>query len=208
MNPESKQRIVGIIVLVILIALLVPFLFIGDIEDKQKPANDDNVLPVQFIDDNNHDANSKTDSEIISGPEKVTKSPQQTSMATQTVPLPSAEQYAVPPPNPQEIKSTVAKEPIVMSESEARPQDPPIVTPPLWSVQVGTFASQARAQKMAADLRAKGLQWVSLQEVSTAKGSMIRVLVGRETSKTQITRLVEQLKTKFKLAGYAVRYTE
>ena len=72
-----------------------------------------------------------------------------------------------------------------------------------WSVQVGSFSDQSRMQNMVNSLQAKGYH-VYLQKISTSRGAMVRVLVGRETSKSKAVAIANQLKTKLKINGRVV----
>jgi DedD protein len=73
-----------------------------------------------------------------------------------------------------------------------------------WSVQVGSFSDQARAQKLVNNLQSKGYH-VYLQKITTSRGPMVRVLVGREPCKAKAVQLASQLKTKLKIDGRVVR---
>lgn len=72
-----------------------------------------------------------------------------------------------------------------------------------WSVQIGSFSNQSRVKKMVADLQAQGFK-VSLQNIKTARGPMVRVLVGRESSKDKAMEIANQLKTKSKINGHVI----
>ncbi len=72
-----------------------------------------------------------------------------------------------------------------------------------WSVQVGSFSDKQRMQKMVSKLQASGYK-VFLQKISTTRGLMIRVLVGREATQAKAEKISQQLNKKLKLNGRVV----
>ena len=87
MNPESKQRIVGVVVLVAFIALLVPFLFTSGIKNGHQSSSSNEPVPIQVADVNSTSerqpvASSQGVSENVVGQQQVLPD----SMQQQSVP--------------------------------------------------------------------------------------------------------------------------
>ncbi|CAL7962902.1 DedD protein [Gammaproteobacteria bacterium] len=77
-------------------------------------------------------------------------------------------------------------------------------TKEFWSVQVGSFSDEVRAQKLLTQLHSKGFH-VYTQKITTSTGSLTRVLVGREASKEKASQIAGQLETTMKIKGRLIR---
>lgn len=73
-----------------------------------------------------------------------------------------------------------------------------------WSVQIGSFSNQARVQKLIADLHKKGFR-VYMQKITTSKGTLTRILVGRETSRAKAIKIAKRIEASMKIKGQIVR---
>jgi len=73
-----------------------------------------------------------------------------------------------------------------------------------WSVQVGSFSDETHTQKLITQLHSNGFH-VYTQKITTATGSLTRVLVGREESKEKASQIAGQLETTMKIKGRLIR---
>lgn len=73
-----------------------------------------------------------------------------------------------------------------------------------WSVQVGSFSDEVRAQKLITQLHDKGFH-VYTQKITTTTGTLTRVLVGHEASKETAIQLAGQLESNMKIKGRLIR---
>ncbi len=268
MNPETKQRVVGIIVLVAFVALLVPFLFTSGLKKKSYPeggvestsvqiadgnasiptslegvasqtlANDSaqpvaTIQPVELLKDSNTSTvvppgdvpfnatlPASIPADVNAGAEvKVPISDVATSATT--VPVAAGKVEVVPDVNrvvktEEKIESAVSSE----VESPVKAKAKVVVKSPvkntrvkssviksggvgLWSVQVGSFSDEQRMKKLVSNLQVHGFK-TYLQKIDTSRGVMVRVLVGRETTKEKAVKISEQLNKKLKVVGQIV----
>ena len=233
MNLESKQRIIGIVVLIAFIALLIPFLFTSGIKKRHDLAKDNPIVEA-FEEAEQSQAKSEVPVPIFM--EKVTV--EELKDKTQPVsdqmpeqPSPADVSYSVEgvinsqatvadknvpgsPNNKIDIKSTDSTEQVVKPAVEPKNSSTKTQTTngastssagskAFWSIQVGSFSQPVRADNLVSDLQNKGYE-VYLQKITTTRGDMVRVLVGRESSRTKAKALAKRLKTKLNLDGHVV----
>jgi DedD protein len=74
-----------------------------------------------------------------------------------------------------------------------------------WVVQVASLASQANAEKLAADLRGKGHS-TFLEPIRTDGRTLFRVRVGPEADRSRADRVLEDIRHQFGIQGQVVRY--
>jgi cell division septation protein DedD len=77
-------------------------------------------------------------------------------------------------PVPQKIENAVAKVKHKPTEKHAKPVASGIEA---WAIQLGSFSEKANVEKLSKKLKAQGFL-VYTREIKTAKGSLIKVLVG------------------------------
>lgn len=223
MGQESKQRIVGIIVLIAVIALLVPFLFTGGAKRSNKLSPNKNEVEIPALTTSTkQEVAAQTPTPAVFSPKPHSKQPQNSTKDA------TASQQSLLATKPEKSPSSLSEiKPVALPEAEPKPKpilseptttsivaSPPKVkkeattkrkgTKMFWSVQVGSFLEKARAQKLAKDLQTKGYS-VFLQNITTSRGPMVRVLVGQESSKTKALQLAGKLKAKEKIDGRIVR---
>jgi len=176
MEKTLKERIVGAIVLVAVVVLVVPVFLDGP----------------------------PSEGEIIS--ERVPL-PGQSEQKIQTVVLDRDRDEPVPVqasnsarPNTRQTAATTPPPP-QRNEAEAKPQPERATATPvqaagsatgMWAVQLGSFANQQNAEKLAADLRKQGFA-AFLSQLSTSSGQLHRVRIGpqkdRESAEAMAARL-------------------
>jgi cell division septation protein DedD len=206
MALENKQRVVGIIVLIVFIVLIVPFLFSGKrnrlISFQDKVVSSTEQLSVSSKDKDisgeSSMASSQDTSEFVSLESNASSIPIITSTDESTS---LSESIVNTSPVVAEKKAPIISKvtPII---SKVTPRSAKKTM--FWSVQIGSFSDKVRVQKMITSLQGQGYHVFS-QKITTLRGSMIRVLVGRETEKSKAVQLADQLKTRLKINGYVVR---
>lgn len=92
-----------------------------------------------------------------------------------------------------------AKEKIVYQKANLQ-----TATKEYWSVQIGSFADQKHVQTLVKNIRAKGYHVIA-EKVSTKHGTLTRVLVGQEYSKTSAKKIAVSLEKSMHLNGQIVR---
>lgn len=183
MDRALKERIIGAIVLVLFVVLVVPIFLDG-------PSNDGEMISEQVPLPGQAGEENRT---IVLERDR-------------TEPVPLASGNGAPPAAPTPAEST----PVQQAQAQpaaAEPQPParevkPATVPAkesaaesstgMWAVQLGSFSSQANADKLAAELRKQGFA-AFLSQVSTASGDLHRVRIGpqkdRESAEAMAARL-------------------
>ncbi len=177
MEKTLKERIVGAIVLVAVVVLVVPVFLDGP----------------------------PSEGEIIT--ERVPL-PGQSEQKIHTVVLDRDRDEPVPVqasnsarPNTRQTAATTPPPPAQRKAAEAKPQPERGTATPvqaagsatgMWAVQLGSFANQQNAEKLAADLRKQGFA-AFLSQLSTSSGQLHRVRIGpqkdRESAEAMAARL-------------------
>ncbi|MDR1057266.1 MAG: SPOR domain-containing protein [Coxiellaceae bacterium] len=227
MALEYKQRVVGIIVLIAFIALLIPFLFTSGVKKKQQSTSREIDIPTTPIASVNQESIALPTSQDVSN-EISTKELSVESQSPQSVfEATTPEEGGAVAANVSAVNTLMAEE---TNQVQTEPTTNELTEVPVvskadegksavvgrgktvknkgakafWSVQVGSFANKARLQKMITNLQKKGYHVYS-QKITTSRGPMSRVLVGRETSRAKAMKIANQLRVKFKINGHVVR---
>ena len=74
---------------------------------------------------------------------------------------------------------------------------PPVATSAMWAVQLGSFSSEANANRLAAELKRKGFG-AFLSRVPGSSGELLRVRVGPQANRPAAEAMAERLRA----AGY------
>lgn len=232
MSPENKQRLVGIVVLVAFVALLIPFLFTSGVKKKHELAPDDMALSsqatnvdmasqnIQLPFESNLEGRQDATNQVLPGelqvpavPEvqpaalstgQLTANPSQQAPAANDVVNIQVDDLDISPPVASKAEITNLKN--VAPEKVVKTKKGKVVAKKssiLWSVQVGSFSDQARVQRLVKKIQASGFR-VYLQNITTTRGPMVRVLVGREATKAKAIKIASQLKARLKLDGRVV----
>ena len=186
MDRALKERIIGAIVLVLFVVLVVPIFLDG-------PANDGDMiseqvpLPGQAGEENRTIVLERDRSEPV--PLATGSSPPPAPQAQAQAPQSqvAAQPAAVEPkpePKPEMSAAKPATKPAQVGAAES--------STGMWAVQLGSFSSQANADKLAAELRKQGYA-AFLSELSTSSGELHRVRIGpqkdRESAEAMAARL-------------------
>lgn len=229
MSFENKQRVIGIVVLIAFIALLIPFLFTSGIKRKQTakdeiPMSDKKreliAQQIQSISDTVPEEQPAKEPELTEQPialpqdqaEPIANSTLVDEQVAPTLPIVLPETSDVPKPSTVvektvELPTNVKKAPVAKKSDAVKSLQQSSVPNPkeFWSVQVGSFVDQERVQKLISKLHDQGYH-VYMQKVTTSDDKVLtRILVGREASKDQAEKIVQQLATTMNIKGYVVR---
>ncbi len=178
MEKTLKERIVGAIVLVAVVVLVVPVFLDGppsegEIISERVPLPGQGEQKIQTV------VLDRDRDEPM--PAQALNSKRQSSRpaAAVTTPPPLAQQEAAAEtPQPERVTAT----PIRSAGSATG----------MWAVQLGSFANQQNAEKLAADLRKQGFA-AFLSQLSTPSGQLHRVRIGpqkdREAAEAMAARL-------------------
>jgi len=258
MKPETKQRIIGIVVLLAFVALLIPFLFTDGIRKRFSSSDE---IPItaekrQIITQQIQDMSGTMQQQLP--PEMGGAQQSMDEQDSLMLPQDQLEQEGILPPNNTQtdpsanmeenqsaqastqqdtvsnavssnidpLASPEPKTPKKSAQAASKVVKKPVVkkavkkvvkkTPTkqtttnssklFWSVQVGSFSNPERAQKLTANLQAKGYR-VYQQKVTTSKSVLTRILVGREATRDKANLLAKKLLTTMKLNGQVVKNT-
>lgn len=188
MDRALKERIIGIIVLVVFAVIIVPVFLDGPPED-EAVITETLVLPGQ-------NPEARKQQTIVLDRDR-------------SEPVPAAVTSQPPPDKPVEKNEPA---PSVASSNEKRTPDPKPAAPEekpaapaaetsetgMWAVQLGSFSNQANAERLAADLRKEGYA-AFLSQLQTSSGLLQRVRIGPQKDRDS----AEAVAAKLKAAGHA-----
>ncbi len=204
-DTHLKERLVGAAVLVAVAVILIPEMLSGPAE-RQAPAlsadrvADDGGVRTYTIDLGTR-ARSGAETPVVPSAEVVTPAPppetieeaESAPAATVAESPPPAESR--PPTEAAPIPAPVAAAPAAPTVREAPPapvrQDSGAKRP--WAVQVGSFASQATADRLGQDLRKRGYESFVVP-FKTGSQTLYRVRVGPMEDRTAADAAVQKLK--------------
>jgi DedD protein len=174
MEKALKERIIGAIVLVAVVVLVVP-VFLDGPPAESEMISERVPMPGQGEQSNqtvvlDRDREDPVPAQIVETPDRpIVDTPTQDKAVAKQTPPQSEPERTTPTP--------------VQSAGSATG---------MWAVQLGSFASQENAEKLAADLRKQGFA-AFLSQVSTSSGQLHRVRVGpqkdREAADAMAARL-------------------
>ncbi|MGI9270692.1 MAG: SPOR domain-containing protein [Woeseiaceae bacterium] len=192
MDRALKERIIGAIVLVLFVVLVVPVFLDG-------PTNDGEIISESVPLPGQSDEESRT---VVLERDRTEPVPAATSNNSAPEPEPQpqsettpiqaapAQQITAPDPEPEPAPK---REPEPVAATPTPEQNNLVAsTTGMWAVQLGSFGSQANAEKLAADLRKQGFA-AFLSQLSTGSGELHRVRIGpqkdRESAEAMAGRL-------------------
>ena len=184
MDRALQERIIGAAVLVLVMVLVVP-VFLDGPDDDGEMLTERVPLPGQ--------ADQETRTVVL---DRDRKEPVPSNLATElpepeVQPAPRKAEPEVPVPKPEPRSEPVAKEP---KQVEPEPEPAPVAsTTGMWAVQLGSFSSQANADRLAAELRKAG-HAAFLSQVSTDAGQRHRVRIGPQKDRESANAVAAQLR--------------
>ena len=229
MEQSTKQRIVGIAVLLIAAVVLLPVLFDGD-GSYPLPLESRIPAPAPFPDVPRADPQRPivtadtsairiaTNPTLEAVDDGLTEDavPQQSDTAPETAPVADDVPETVEAPAPQ-VAEAATPEPAPAPAASPAPAPTPAPAPSAetvldstglpqgWSVRLATFSNQTNARNLVQRLQDSGHRAYTRQ-VSSSQGPLTAVYVGPDVDRAAAQRLQQQLLRDFELAGMVVRY--
>ena len=194
MDRALKERIIGAIVLVLFVVLVVP-IFLDGPTNSGEIISEQVGLPGQSGEENRTIVLERDRTEPVPAvqqqPAVQSSQPaaQLSQPAVQAAPPPQQGTAKSAPPAPQrEPQSTPAKDTTAAVKDSA-----PVSTTGMWAVQMGSFSSQANAEKLAAELRKQGFA-AFISQLSTSSGELHRVRIGPQKDRESAEAMAERLR--------------
>jgi DedD protein len=191
MDRALKERIIGVIVLVVFAVIIVP-VFLDGPADQSEVVSESLLLPGQNSEARKQqtivlDRDRDEPVPPASSPAPAQQEPAGTG-TTQTKPTSQ--------PDSQPAKKELPKQPV----PEAAPASTAIATSEtgLWAVQLGSFSNQENAERLAAELRKQGYA-AFLSQIKNGDSSLHRVRIGPQKDRDA----AEAVAAKLKSAGHA-----
>ena len=186
MDVQAKDRLTGAVILVVLLVLVVPEFLSGPapkVAAVTTPASDEPPLRSYTVElgDTRH---ALSPGAVMATPPTV-PAPQAAAPPPQPAATPAAEtppqQLATAPPAASTPTPAAARPQETVKATAVRPNPvaPEAVPPPAagWTVQLGSFASRANAERLVRELKAKGFAAFSTESGSGGR-KLYRVRVG------------------------------
>jgi DedD protein len=186
-----KERLTGAMILVALIVLLVPELLTGPLRATTKAAGADSSTEEAPL--RSYTINLGDDGHAQGTPPSVTQE------SAQPAPLPAAAapaSHSAPPPVPAPTPPAPPPEqtPELPPRATPTPMARPVTPPPAsggWVVQLGSFASEANADRLAQQVKGQGFP-VSVSQSASGR-HLYRVRVGPVHEHTAALQLAQKL---------------
>ncbi|MFK7886694.1 MAG: SPOR domain-containing protein [Gammaproteobacteria bacterium] len=211
MDRKLKERVTGAALLVLFAIIIIPWVLDGDVSAPAEQRPIELPVPVQtiVISDRN-DLDSPVMPNLpqpvpTARPAEPTRTPPKpvTRIAADEPPAePEPQPKIEPKPEPTRVaaapKPVSPPAPVVEKPAVARPEPAraaPIASDPTsgWAVQVGSFSSQANANKLAA--RLVGLQYKAFVSRKSVNGRVFyRVRIGPRATRSEAVELSRRLK--------------
>lgn len=185
-----KERIIGAIVLVVLAVLVVP-VFLDGSPDEAEIVSESVTLPGQNSD-------NRTQQTVVldrdrSQPVPASSAPTPVVATTQDRAEPESEPLPVAPT--EESEPEPEAKPAVVATAEVSPEPTAAAatsTTGMWAVQLGSFANQENAERLAAELREQGYA-AFLSQLQTDSGALHRVRIGPQKDRDSAEAIAAQL---------------
>lgn len=185
-----KERLTGAMILVALIVLLVPELLTGPVQPAQKAAGQSSSAEEGQL--RSYTINFADDAHAHGAPSPAASAappPASSTLSAGDSPPAAPSAASAPPPAPEPLSPPPASRP-----STPVPMARPVTPPPAaggWVVQLGSFASEANAERLAQQVRSQGFT-VGVSQ-STAGRHLYRVRVGPVREHTSALQLAQKL---------------
>lgn len=214
MDQSTKQRVVGIAVIVVAAVVLLPVLFDGQgsyelpiqsrIPEPTPYPTPPRIIPERPI--------IEADSAAPVVDTVAPVEPLDQDQATITAEVTADE----PPASPSDASAPVSIDDIIASlnldsvqrEPEASDDAPRLDAdglPEGWSVRLASFSSETNARNLVERLLSAGHRAYT-RPIASAQGPLVAVYVGPSVDRAAVQQLQQQLQEQFQLAGIVVRY--
>lgn len=219
MELHIKQRIVGALVLVAILAIFLPWLFhhsqavsplrIPQEIPPQPPEPQVSLEMPKAINPQMGAASAKVNTVPVATPvpatTAATNTPSWQNLAKEALSADLPVQFAV---TSAVTKAVVAKNDAIATESPVT-NTASVVSegvPTAWVIQLATFSNQKNANELIQTLRAKGFD-AYLRKTHVAGKLQVRVYVGPNIRKAEIEKIQQQLQQQFHLKGVVAKYS-
>ncbi len=199
MDVQSKERLTGAVILVVLIVLVVPELLRGPRSAAEPVADSLEGPPTRLY-------------TIELGDRSITRPARpQTPAASRSQPS-GAAAVTQPPvevgaePQPEQRAAATAPAPVEPRDESVRP---PSVEAPLakgWSIQVGSFASRDNAEREVGTLRKQGFRSFLTEGTASGGKRLYHVRVGPEPDRATAQALAGRLRSSGRSGHFLVPY--
>jgi DedD protein len=182
METRVKARLIGALILVALIVLLVPEMLSGPHHDQN--STKEGSAKTYTIDLTAPAARATPNPTDSTPPPKPEPAAASTDLPMETVDVESTSRPETPPPveqSPEKASSSTSDNAGDAADSSA------------WVVQLGSFASQANAERLAGQLKSRGYK-AFVSRLDSASRTRYRVRVGPEQERAQAENLAERLR--------------
>lgn len=191
MDRALKERIIGVIVLVVFAVIIVP-VFLDGPPKEGEIISETLLLPGQ-------DAEAQKQQTIVLDRDRDEPVPAASSPSAPQ-PAPSGEaaqaKASEPDPAPVRVKPPEQEVPLKAADTSGTATS----DTGLWAVQLGSFSNQQNAERLAADLRKQGYA-AFLSQIRSGDTSLHRVRIGPQKDRAS----AEAVAAKLKSAGHATQ---
>ena len=194
MDRALKERIIGVIVLVVFAVIIVP-VFLDGPPGESEVISESLLLPGQ-----NSEAQKQQTIVLDRDRDEPVPTASSSSPAQQAPASAGTNEAKAAEPTSQPESQPARSEPPRQSVPEAVPASTGTATSEtgLWAVQLGSFSNQENAERLAAELRKQGYA-AFLSQIKTGDSSLHRVRIGPQKDRDA----AEAVAAKLKLAGHA-----
>jgi DedD protein len=186
METRVKERLIGALILIALIVLLVPELLTGPHEERGSGTRDGGAVQTYTID------LTAPASQTAPAASRIQQAPPEPAAAPTDQPTETVSVEAVPEPasaQPAPAKATTQKPPAAVSTASSASG----AAESAWAVQLGSFASEANAQRLANELKARGYK-AFVSRIDSGSRTRYRVRVGPEQERARAENLAARLR--------------
>jgi DedD protein len=181
MDRSLKERVIGAVVLVIIAVLIVPIFLDG-------PSDDSEIVQEHIILPGQDGEGVKQKTVVLElDRDQPVPAPREGDKVTTTPPA----QAVSAPPKTETVKTPTAAT-VKPAEEPKQAQPAPVSSTGMWAVQMGSFSSQANADRLAADLRKAGYA-AFLSQLDTSSGKLHRVRVGPQKNRSEAEGVASKL---------------
>lgn len=196
----SKQRIIGIVVLLGLLALIIPFLL-------KTPATSSEITELEVAMPKapakpKLDISPHTEPVTLIGSETATIASEEIDEATQAEEIDSETSPSRAEPTPV---TPVAKTAPVAPAEKKSVQAPAVTSGEAWTIQIASFSDKANVERLVSDLKKAGFAAYT-DTIKSPHGEYIRVYVGPEVDKAKAQKTAQEIEKKTQIKGMVVRY--
>jgi DedD protein len=185
MDRALKERIIGVIVLVVFAVIIVP-VFLDGPPEQSEMISESLLLPGQ-------NSEAQKQQTIVLDRDRDEPVPAASGPApAQQAPASAGTTEAKAGPTSQPARSEPPRQPV----QEAAPASSGTATSEtgLWAVQLGSFSNQENAERLAAELRKQGYA-AFLSQIKTGESSLHRVRIGPQKDRDAAEAVAAKLKS-------------